>query len=224
MNPDVLLILGTSLHVHGLKTMVKEFAKAVHAKAGGKGRVIFVNLSRPSESLWKGVLDCWVSMDCDAWVDSMRRRRPDMFQIQPTLKAQVKKTNEKVIPKAIADGIVANKSSVIAFPSGSAANHVLNDCKFQAVDGLRSVILKRRRRRIASMSPRMLLGTRLVAILSFSAAPFSSYVPAVTPILHSPLSRLRVEQSRINPKRPDRVPQLAASDHLRPGLTDKRRT
>ena len=99
MNPDVLLILGTSLHVHGLKTMVKEFAKAVHAKAGGKGRVVFVNLTRPSESAWKEVLDYWVSMDCDAWVDSMRRHRPDIFHLQPSLKMQVKKTADKRIAK-----------------------------------------------------------------------------------------------------------------------------
>ena len=111
MSPDVLLILGTSLHVHGLKTMVREFAKAVHAKAGGKGKVVFVNLSRPSESVWKGVLDYWVSMDCDAWVGSMRKHRPDMFQIQPGLKLKVKKANEKAIPKAIADGSLAVKLS-----------------------------------------------------------------------------------------------------------------
>ncbi len=109
MNPDVLLILGTSLHVHGLKTMVREFAKAVHAKAGEKGKVIFVNLTRPSESVWKGVLDYWVSMDCDAWVDLLRKHQPDMFQTQTGLKLQVKKANSKQIPKAIADGFVAAK-------------------------------------------------------------------------------------------------------------------
>ena len=103
MNPDVLLILGTSLHVHGLKTMVREFAKAVHAKAGGKGKVVFVNLSRPSESVWKGVLDYWVSMDCDAWVDSMRKHRPDIFQKQTGLKLQVQKASDKRVPKAFAD-------------------------------------------------------------------------------------------------------------------------
>lgn len=111
MNPDVLLILGTSLHVHGLKTMVREFAKAVHAKAGGKGRVVFVNLSRPSESVWKGVLDYWVSMDCDAWVDAMRKHRPDMFQIQPGLKMQVKKANNERVPKTIGDEVMAAKPS-----------------------------------------------------------------------------------------------------------------
>ena len=111
MKPDVLLILGTSLHVHGLKTMVREFAKAVHAKAGGKGRVIFINLTRPSESVWKDVLDYWVSMDCDAWVSSMRKHRPDIFQTQPVLKVQVKKANDKQMPKAIGNGISAAKRS-----------------------------------------------------------------------------------------------------------------
>ena len=111
MKPDVLLILGTSLHVHGLKTMIREFAKAVHAKAGGKGRVIFINLTRPSESVWKNVLDYWVSMDCDAWVNSMRKHRPDIFQTQPVLKVQVKKAKDKQMPKAIGYGTVAAKPS-----------------------------------------------------------------------------------------------------------------
>ena len=109
MNPDVLLILGTSLHVHGLKTMVKEFAKAVHAKAGGKGKVVFVNLTRPSESVWKGVLDYWVSMDCDKWVDSVRKHRPDIFHLQPGLKMQVKKVTDKQIPKTIGNNVLVTK-------------------------------------------------------------------------------------------------------------------
>ena len=109
MSPDVLLILGTSLHVHGLKTMVKEFAKAVHAKAGGKGKVVFVNLTRPSESVWKGVLDYWVSMDCDVWVDSMRKHRPDIFHLQPGLKMQVKKATDKQIPKSTKNEVRVTK-------------------------------------------------------------------------------------------------------------------
>lgn len=111
INPDVLLILGTSLHVHGLKTMVREFAKAVHAKAGGKGKVIFVNLTKPSQSVWKDVLDYWVSMDCDAWVHSMRKHRPDMFQTQPRLNMQVTKANDKQVPKALANATVAPEIS-----------------------------------------------------------------------------------------------------------------
>ena len=89
--PDVLLILGTSLHVHGLKVLVKEFAKAVHARAGGKGKVIYVNLTKPPESVWSNVIDYWVSMDCDQWVGDMRRHRPDLWQMQSELDARVTK-------------------------------------------------------------------------------------------------------------------------------------
>lgn len=89
--PDVLLILGTSLRIHGLKILVKEFAKAVHAKAGGKGKVVFVNLTKPAESVWNGVIDYHVAMDCDAWVGDLRIRRPDVWQQQGELKLQVTK-------------------------------------------------------------------------------------------------------------------------------------
>ncbi|KAI4124354.1 MAG: hypothetical protein LQ347_005774 [Umbilicaria vellea] len=89
--PDVLLVLGTSLRVHGLKVLVKEFAKAVHAKAGGKGKVVFVNLSKPAESVWNGVIDYHVAMDCDAWVGDLRIRRPDVWQQQGELELQVSK-------------------------------------------------------------------------------------------------------------------------------------
>lgn len=91
LSPHVLLILGTSLHVHGLKVLVKEFSKSVHARAGGKGKVILVNLSKPSESAWKDMFDYWVSMDCDQWVAAMRRHRPDLFQVQDELKLSVTK-------------------------------------------------------------------------------------------------------------------------------------
>lgn len=91
--PDVLVILGTSLHVHGLKILVKEFAKAVHARAAAKRKVIFVNLTKPSESVWKGVIDYWIAMDCDQWVSSLRRHRPDIWPIQTPLELELKKTD-----------------------------------------------------------------------------------------------------------------------------------
>ncbi|KXJ95142.1 DHS-like NAD/FAD-binding domain-containing protein, partial [Microdochium bolleyi] len=74
--PDVLLILGTSLRVHGLKIMVKEFAKSVHSKGG---KVVFVNFTKPSESVWGDVLDFWVEWDCDAWVNDLRERKPNLW-------------------------------------------------------------------------------------------------------------------------------------------------
>ncbi|KAI8623432.1 DHS-like NAD/FAD-binding domain-containing protein [Xylariaceae sp. FL1651] len=74
--PDLLLVLGTSLRVHGLKVMVKEFAKAVHKKGG---KVIFINFTKPSESAWGDVLDYWIDWDCDAWVEDLRIRKPHLW-------------------------------------------------------------------------------------------------------------------------------------------------
>ena len=121
LSPDVLLILGSSLHVHGLKTMVREFAKSVHARPGGKGKVVFVNLSKPSESVWKDVLDYWVPMDCDAWVNATRAHRPDLFQIQEELKMPVKKAignQEKKKPVPWTD-MTENKENIVANSSAS---------------------------------------------------------------------------------------------------------
>ena len=97
-SPDLLLILGTSLHVHGLKTMVREFARSVHSRAKGRGKVVFVNLSKPADSAWKDVIDYWVSMDCDEWIAKVRQCRPDIWQIQESLDL---KTTKKVAGKNI---------------------------------------------------------------------------------------------------------------------------
>ncbi|KAG5960809.1 hypothetical protein E4U58_004515 [Claviceps cyperi] len=76
LSPDMLLILGTSLRVHGLKVMVREFAKAVHSKGG---KVVFVNLTEPPKSVWGDVIDYWVQWDCDAWVKDLQVRIPGLW-------------------------------------------------------------------------------------------------------------------------------------------------
>jgi NAD-dependent SIR2 family protein deacetylase len=76
LGPDMLLILGTSLRVHGLKVLVKEFAKAVHDRGG---KVVFVNFTKPPESVWSDVIDYWVQWDCDAWVDDLQARKPHLW-------------------------------------------------------------------------------------------------------------------------------------------------
>jgi len=96
LGPDVLVILGTSLRVHGLKVLVREFAKAVHARGGGK--VILVNRTRPAESVWSKVIDYWVGMDCDEWVADLRQRRGDIWERQGALRLPVVK---EVKPKVV---------------------------------------------------------------------------------------------------------------------------
>ncbi|KAI6778053.1 uncharacterized protein J7T54_007661 [Emericellopsis cladophorae] len=78
LSPDVMLIMGTSLRVHGLKFIVREFAKAIHNNR--KGKVIFINLTKPPESTWGDILDYWIQWDCDAWVTDLQARVPALWQ------------------------------------------------------------------------------------------------------------------------------------------------
>lgn len=78
----MMIILGTSLKVFGLKRIVKEFAKAVHARGG---KVIYVNNTPAAASTWKDIIDYHIDMDCDKWVADVRKRRPDIWEVQLTL-------------------------------------------------------------------------------------------------------------------------------------------
>ncbi|KAF7303260.1 HST3 protein [Mycena kentingensis (nom. inval.)] len=97
--PDMLIIMGTSLKVHGLKKLVKDFAKTVHAhNSPGKvtaakkhaGKVIFVNRTPPS-SEWAGIIDYHVEGTTDEWVERVvedwKRMRPADWEVQKTLVA-----------------------------------------------------------------------------------------------------------------------------------------
>ncbi|KAL7273541.1 NAD-dependent deacetylase hst3 [Rhizina undulata] len=81
-NPDLLIILGTSLKVHGLKRIVREFSKAIHSRGG---KVIYVNNTAAAQSVWKNVIDYHVEMDCDAWVADVKKKRSGIWELQGTL-------------------------------------------------------------------------------------------------------------------------------------------
>lgn len=92
--PDVLIIMGTSLKVFGLQKIIREFAKAVHATK--KGKVVFVNRTKPAESVWDSYIDYFVPMDCDDWVADLRLRRSDLWLRQGELGLNVTKpTSQK---------------------------------------------------------------------------------------------------------------------------------
>lgn len=106
--PDMLIIMGTSLKVHGLKKLVKDFAKAVHESAPatsssssstllgappktGKswaGKVVFVNKTAPG-SEWDGIIDYHVAGETDSWVERVieewKRIKRDDWEVQTTL-------------------------------------------------------------------------------------------------------------------------------------------
>ncbi|KAG6821401.1 hypothetical protein H0H93_014198 [Arthromyces matolae] len=93
--PDMLIIMGTSLKVHGLRKMVKEFAKTVHGSgpSTGKpwqGKVIFVNLT-PHASEWNDIIDYHIEGETDRWVEKViedwKKMRPADWEVQQTLVA-----------------------------------------------------------------------------------------------------------------------------------------
>jgi NAD+-dependent protein deacetylase SIR2 len=104
----MLIIMGTSLKVHGFKKLVKDFARTVHesAPAGGStvspsrtlngktsakshaGKVIFVNKTPPGAE-WDGIIDYWVQGESDGWVEKVledwRKMVPTDWEVQQTL-------------------------------------------------------------------------------------------------------------------------------------------
>lgn len=91
--PDMLIIMGTSLKVHGLKTVVREFAKTVHNRKDGK--VIFVNYTKPAESVWSDIIDFWVEMDCDSWVEDLKEKKPIIWLPPGSVEAEPRNPNSK---------------------------------------------------------------------------------------------------------------------------------
>ncbi|KAL1951387.1 hypothetical protein VTO73DRAFT_536 [Trametes versicolor] len=101
--PDMLIIMGTSLKVHGFKKLVKDFARAVHESAPSPavsppkknaksfaGKVIFVNKTAPG-SEWDGIIDYHVAGETDRWVEKViedwKKARPSDWEVQKTLVA-----------------------------------------------------------------------------------------------------------------------------------------
>ncbi|KAI0551225.1 DHS-like NAD/FAD-binding domain-containing protein [Xylaria curta] len=106
--PDLLLVLGTSLRVHGLKVMVKEFAKAVHKKGG---KVVFINFTKPSESAWGDVLDYWIEWDCDAWVEDLKTRKP-LLWLSPDERLELDRQRRETIAEKKREAVRKRESIV----------------------------------------------------------------------------------------------------------------
>lgn len=84
--------MGTSLKVHGLKKLVKDFAKTVHSSSSSKKpcNVIFVNKTPPS-SEWSDIIDYHICGETDAWTTKVmtdwKKMKPADWEVQQTLLA-----------------------------------------------------------------------------------------------------------------------------------------
>ncbi|KAG0368807.1 DHS-like NAD/FAD-binding domain-containing protein [Gamsiella multidivaricata] len=80
-SPDVLLVMGTSLKVHGLRLLVRKAAKTVHENK--KGCVILVNKTPVVGKEWNGVFDYFVEGECDRWCEVVQEAiRKEKVQTQ----------------------------------------------------------------------------------------------------------------------------------------------
>lgn len=135
--PDMMIIFGTSLKVHGLKRLVKEFAASIHSRVKkapseeslkdtnegevcGKRvqqppRVVYVNNQPAANSVWKDVIDAWVDMDCDEFVAEIRKRRPAVWERQETLEAGFRRVLERnPIPESGKVGKIVKAATALA--------------------------------------------------------------------------------------------------------------
>lgn len=92
--PDLLIIMGTSLKVDGVKKLVKSLAKIVHDNGG---TVIFVNKTIVNNS-WDKIIDYQVLSDCDDFIRFLKQEIPDLFLTQQELDLRkLEKQRKKVI-------------------------------------------------------------------------------------------------------------------------------
>lgn len=89
-SPEILLIMGTSLKVSGLKQLVKSFARNIHDNPNPKhkGLVVFVNATKPGKE-WDGIIDVHIQGESDRWVERVeeewRRVKAADWEVQTTL-------------------------------------------------------------------------------------------------------------------------------------------
>lgn len=74
--PTLLLVIGTSLKVVGLKRMIKDIAKSVHATSPDNLVVYMNKMPVMARSEWKGVFDVELVGECDKWVSHLQSDEP----------------------------------------------------------------------------------------------------------------------------------------------------
>lgn len=84
--------MGTSLKVHGLRKLVKDFAKTVHSSSSSRKpcNVIFINKTPPS-SEWSDIIDYYICGETDVWttkvLNDWKKMKPADWEVQQTLLA-----------------------------------------------------------------------------------------------------------------------------------------
>lgn len=88
--PDLLIIMGTSLKVDGIKKLVKSLSSSVHQKGG---KVVFINKT-PLAKQWQKCIDYEILSDCDDFIRLLKVEIPDLFLTQEQLDSKKLKSNQ----------------------------------------------------------------------------------------------------------------------------------
>ncbi|KAJ2512790.1 NAD-dependent deacetylase hst3 [Coemansia sp. RSA 1939] len=83
--PDLLIVIGTSLKIPGIKRMIREMSRCVHscsarAKRAGAGKTIFINKDEPPRG-WDDVFDYHIAGDADDAVRLLPIKVPASLEI-----------------------------------------------------------------------------------------------------------------------------------------------
>lgn len=73
-NPDLMIVMGTSLKIPALKKFIKQAARIIHSRPGGI--VVFVNRTSPTKE-WDKIFDYEVLGDSDEWVELTNEKIKD---------------------------------------------------------------------------------------------------------------------------------------------------
>ncbi|PPQ67170.1 hypothetical protein CVT25_005771 [Psilocybe cyanescens] len=124
--PDMLIIMGTSLKVHGLKKLVKDFARSIHSSTSPSDassskkpfKVIFVNKTAPGAE-WNDIIDYHISGETDRWtnkvIEDWKRMKPADWEVQQTLIDNASETSMN-------NGLKVGKSLTAKGKGGKAAS------------------------------------------------------------------------------------------------------
>ncbi|TIA85370.1 hypothetical protein E3P99_04016 [Wallemia hederae] len=114
--PDLLIVMGTSLKVHGLRQLVKGFARNIHQNnyeaidnpRKTPGNVIFVNATPAAGKEWSQDFDYFVNGTSDEFVtgvvEQWKSMRPQDWQRQTTI-TQSHKSTKKTVASGNAKGV-----------------------------------------------------------------------------------------------------------------------
>ncbi|KAJ1867595.1 NAD-dependent deacetylase hst3 [Coemansia sp. RSA 989] len=87
--PDLLIVIGTSLKIPGIKRMIKEMSRCVHdssdrTKRAGAGKAIYINRDEPPRG-WDDVFDYYIAGDADQAISML-----PIADVKSTLKPKAK--------------------------------------------------------------------------------------------------------------------------------------